>query len=34
MAVEAAPVPWNDQPLWAEVTLPPIGVLWLVPDAG
>jgi 1,4-alpha-glucan branching enzyme len=32
--VEAAPVPWHDQPFSAEVTLPPIGVLWLVPDAG
>jgi 1,4-alpha-glucan branching enzyme len=29
--VEAEPLPWHDQPSSAEVTLPPLGVLWLVP---
>jgi 1,4-alpha-glucan branching enzyme len=24
--------PWHDQPFSAEVTLPPLGVVWLVPD--
>jgi 1,4-alpha-glucan branching enzyme len=24
---------WHDQPFSAEVTLPPLGVLWLAPDA-
>ena len=24
--------PWHDQPCSAEVTLPPLGVVWLVPD--
>jgi 1,4-alpha-glucan branching enzyme len=28
--VVAAPVPWHDQPFSAEVTLPPLGVVWLV----
>jgi 1,4-alpha-glucan branching enzyme len=31
--VEAAGVPWHSQPFSAEVTLPPLGVLWLAPDA-
>jgi 1,4-alpha-glucan branching enzyme len=30
--VEAEAVPWHDQPFSAEVTLPPLGVVWLVPD--
>jgi 1,4-alpha-glucan branching enzyme len=30
--VEAAPTPWHGQPCSAELTLPPLGVLWLVPD--
>ena len=30
---EAEPVPWHDQPYSAELTLPPLGVLWLTPDA-
>jgi 1,4-alpha-glucan branching enzyme len=30
--VEARPAPWHDQPYSAEVTLPPLGVVWLVPD--
>ena len=25
--------PWHDQPFSAELTLPPLGVLWLVPVA-
>ncbi len=25
--------PWHDQPFSAQVTLPPLGVVWLVPDA-
>jgi 1,4-alpha-glucan branching enzyme len=24
--------PWHDQPFSAEVTLPPLGVVWLVPE--
>jgi 1,4-alpha-glucan branching enzyme len=31
--VEAEPVPWHDQPCSAEVTLPPLGVLWLAPES-
>jgi 1,4-alpha-glucan branching enzyme len=31
-AVEAEGVPWHSQPFSAEVTLPPLGTLWLVPD--
>jgi 1,4-alpha-glucan branching enzyme len=30
--VEAAALPWHDQPNSAEVTLPPLGVVWLVPE--
>jgi 1,4-alpha-glucan branching enzyme len=30
--VTAEEVAWHDQPYSAEVTLPPLGVLWLVPD--
>ncbi len=30
--VEAEPVPWHGQPVSAEVTLPPLGAIWLVPD--
>jgi 1,4-alpha-glucan branching enzyme len=30
--VEAEPVPWHDQPFSAAVTLPPLAVVWLVPD--
>ena len=29
--VEAEDVPWQDQPWSAKLTLPPLGVLWLVP---
>ena len=31
--VEAEAVPWHDQPFSAELTLPPLGAVWLVPDA-
>jgi 1,4-alpha-glucan branching enzyme len=31
--VTADAVPWNDQPFSAELTLPPLGVVWLVPAA-
>jgi 1,4-alpha-glucan branching enzyme len=31
-AVEAQPIPWHGQPFSAEVTLPPLAALWLVPD--
>jgi 1,4-alpha-glucan branching enzyme len=30
-AVEAAELPWHDQPWSAELTLPALSVLWLVP---
>jgi len=30
--VEAEPVPWNDQPFSALVTLPPLGAVWLIPE--
>ncbi len=30
--VVAEPVPWGGQPYSAEVTLPPLGGVWLVPD--
>jgi 1,4-alpha-glucan branching enzyme len=25
-------VPWHGQPFSAELTMPPLGVVWLVPD--
>ena len=31
-AVEAERRPWHDQPYSTELTLPPLGVVWLVPD--
>ncbi len=31
--IDAQPVPWHGQPYSAEVTLPPLAALWLVPDA-
>jgi 1,4-alpha-glucan branching enzyme len=31
-AVDAEPVPWHEQPYSAEITLPPLAALWLVPD--
>ncbi|MGH2805530.1 MAG: alpha amylase C-terminal domain-containing protein, partial [Thermoleophilaceae bacterium] len=30
--VEAEPVGWHEQSFSAEVTLPPLGVVWLVPE--
>jgi 1,4-alpha-glucan branching enzyme len=30
--VEADAQPWHDQQFSAAVTLPPLGVVWLVPD--
>ena len=30
--VEAEPQPWHGQPCSAEVSLPPLGVVWLVPE--
>jgi 1,4-alpha-glucan branching enzyme len=32
--VEAEPVPWHDQPMSAEITLPPLAAIWLVPEQG
>jgi 1,4-alpha-glucan branching enzyme len=32
-AVEAEAVPWHDQGFSAEVTLPPLGVVWFAPDS-
>jgi 1,4-alpha-glucan branching enzyme len=31
-AVEPEPIPWHGQPVSAEVTLPPLAAIWLVPD--
>ncbi len=31
--VEAEELAWHDQPYSAEVTLPPLGVVWLVPES-
>ena len=30
--VEAEPIPWHGQPYSAEITLPPLAALWLIPD--
>ena len=30
--VEPEPVPWHGQPVSAEITLPPLAAVWLVPD--
>ena len=30
--IDAEPVPWGDQPCSVALTLPPLGVLWLVPE--
>ncbi len=32
--IEPEPIPWNGQPVSAEVTLPPLAAIWLVPDEG
>jgi 1,4-alpha-glucan branching enzyme len=34
LGLEAEEVPWNEQPFSAEITLPPLGVVWLVPASG
>jgi 1,4-alpha-glucan branching enzyme len=31
-AVEAEPIPWHGQPVSAEITLPPLAAVWLVPE--
>jgi 1,4-alpha-glucan branching enzyme len=31
--VVAGPIAWQSQPFSAEINLPPLGALWLVPDA-
>jgi 1,4-alpha-glucan branching enzyme len=31
-SVEAEPIPWHGQPVSAEVTLPPLASVWLVPE--
>jgi 1,4-alpha-glucan branching enzyme len=31
-AVEPEPIPWHNQPVSAEVTLPPLAAIWLVPE--
>ncbi|HEY5187632.1 MAG TPA: 1,4-alpha-glucan branching protein GlgB, partial [Solirubrobacteraceae bacterium] len=31
-AVVPEPIPWNDQPFSAELTLPPLAAMWLVPE--
>jgi 1,4-alpha-glucan branching enzyme len=32
-AIEAVPEPWHGRPASATIALPPMGVLWLTPDA-
>jgi 1,4-alpha-glucan branching enzyme len=32
-SVDAEQKPWHDQPYSAEITLPPLGVVWLVPES-
>jgi 1,4-alpha-glucan branching enzyme len=32
LGLQAEKVPWNEQAQSAEITLPPLGVVWLVPD--
>ncbi|MDQ6816548.1 MAG: 1,4-alpha-glucan branching protein GlgB [Actinomycetota bacterium] len=32
--IEPEPIPWHGQPASAEVTLPPLAAIWLVPDEG
>jgi 1,4-alpha-glucan branching enzyme len=31
--IEAEPLPWSGQSASAALTLPPLGAIWLVPDA-
>jgi 1,4-alpha-glucan branching enzyme len=33
-SLEPEPIPWHNQPFSAEVTLPPLAAIWLVPDDG
>jgi 1,4-alpha-glucan branching enzyme len=33
LGIEAEKTPWNEQRWSAQITLPPLGVVWLVPDA-
>ena len=33
LGIEAEKTPWNEQKHSAEITLPPLGVVWLVPGA-
>jgi 1,4-alpha-glucan branching enzyme len=30
--VQPDPIPWHDQPVSAELTLPPLAAIWLVPE--
>jgi 1,4-alpha-glucan branching enzyme len=30
--VQTEPIPWHGQPVSAEVTLPPLAGLWLIPE--
>jgi 1,4-alpha-glucan branching enzyme len=30
-AIEAEPIPWHNQPFSAELTIPPLATVWLVP---
>ena len=30
--IDPEPVPWHNQPYSAEVTLPPLAAIWLVPE--
>jgi 1,4-alpha-glucan branching enzyme len=32
--IQPEPIPWHDQPFSAELTLPPLAAIWLVPDEG
>jgi 1,4-alpha-glucan branching enzyme len=32
--VQPEPIPWHNQPVSAELTLPPLAAIWLVPDEG
>ena len=30
--VDPEPIPWHDQPVSAEITLPPLAAMWLIPE--
>jgi 1,4-alpha-glucan branching enzyme len=32
--IEPEPIPWHGQNFSAEITLPPLAAVWLVPDDG